>query len=144
MASKTEAPKVTNSVKACRPCGRTLCVSMFAKNAARSDGLQTQCRACHQKSTARWLSKHPEKNAEYCARWATSNPEKARANEAKKSARRAVRRNRLVAAARHFAGRPRWEQVVYGILVADPLRASFTYASQTLSDLDYKFTEGGA
>src|SRR6516165_10085937 len=54
--------------KVCPACGIKKSVSEFTKNRAQSDGLQTRCKPCMYEIQKKWLSRKPEKRAEYSAK----------------------------------------------------------------------------
>ena len=62
-------------MKKCQKCGETKELSLFAKNKARKDGLQTQCRTCMNDASRRKYAEHPEICRSYTKRFHEKNPD---------------------------------------------------------------------
>jgi hypothetical protein len=70
-------------MKACSTCKQTLSVGEFYADHRRKDGLKSQCKACHCRSTieSRDPERHRATNREHMRRARKANPEKFRARE---------------------------------------------------------------
>ena len=53
-------------MKQCSKCKIKKDVSLFFKHSAKKDGLQSNCKVCHMKTTKAWRYKNPVKYKAYC------------------------------------------------------------------------------
>ena len=52
-------------IKECTKCRSTKDISMFYRNKYRTDGRQSHCKVCHNKTTMEWRKTNPDKYSKY-------------------------------------------------------------------------------
>lgn len=70
-------------MKTCTKCGDPKPLTEFSNDVKACDGLNYFCKACNNKSSAKWRAENPEKAKTAIAKWRAANPEKVKAYAAK-------------------------------------------------------------